>query len=317
MKNRPSCLVLAALALSSLANAADWPSWRGPYQNGVSAERYTEQGRLSETPAWTYDARGRGAPVLLDGKLFFWGYKGVTTDLIELLTCLDAKTGEKIWEHELPDYLSDSIYNRYSIGAPTIDPETKRVYLVSNAGIFYCFEFDGTKVFELPLMEDLGRMTFPNARVGSPVIEGDLVLVHFIFSNWGADGPAADRIYGFDKKTGELVWWSLPGVSPPVDSSFSTPVLETRDGKRVAYYTTGCGHIVCVNARSGKPYWKMHICKNGINASVALHGGDKLIAIHNDENVDSRRGEWSASSSPRNSPHQCILPQNRSRSNPL
>ncbi len=287
MKNRPSCLVLAALALSSLAHAADWPSWRGPYQNGVSAERYADQGRLSETPTWTYESRGRGAPVLLDGKLIFWGYRGTTTDLIELLTCLDAKTGEKIWEHELPDYLSDSIYNRYSIGAPTIDPETKRVYLVSNAGVFYCFEFDGTKVFELPLMEDLGRMTFPNARVGSPVIEGDLVLVHFIFSNWGADGPAADRIYGFDKKTGELVWWSLPGVSPPVDSSFSTPVLETRDGKRVAYFTTGCGHIVCVNARSGKPYWKMHICKNGINASVVLHGGNKLIAIHNDENVDS------------------------------
>lgn len=287
MKNRPTSFILTALLLSTLASAADWPSWRGPYQNGVSAERYTEQGKLSETPAWTYPARGRGTPVLLDGKLIFWGYKGVTTDLIELLTCLDAKTGEKIWEHELPDYLSDSIYNRYSIGAPTIDPETKRVYLVSNAGIFYCFEFDGTKVFELPLMEDLGRMTFPNARVGSPVIEGDLVLVHFIFSNWGADGPAADRIYGFDKKTGELVWWSLPGVSPPVDSSFSTPILETRDGKRVAYYTTGCGHIVCVNTRNGKPYWKKQICKNGINATVALHGGDKLIAIHNDENVDS------------------------------
>jgi outer membrane protein assembly factor BamB len=136
-------------------------------------------------------------------------------------------------------------------------------------------------------MEDFGRMTFPNARVGSPVIEGEYVLTHFIYSNWGADGPAADRIYGFDKKTGELVWWSRPGVVPPVDSSFSTPVLETRDGKRVAYYATGCGHIVCVNARNGKAYWKMPICKNGVNASVVIHKGNKLIAIHGDENVDS------------------------------
>jgi outer membrane protein assembly factor BamB len=287
MKSRLAALSFAVLSAATPNFAADWPSWRGPYQNGVSAERYTDQGKLSETPAWTYDARGRGAPVVFDGKVFLWGYKGETTDLIELLTCLDAKTGKKLWEHELPDYLSDSIYNRYSIGAPSVDPETKRVYLVSNAGVFYCFEADGTKVFELPLMEDLGRMTFPNSRVGSPVIEGDLVLVHFIFSNWGADGPAADRIYGFDKKTGELVWWTLPGVSPPVDSAFSTPVLETRDGKRVAYFTTGCGHVVCVNARSGKPYWKMPICKNGVNSSVVLHGGDKLIAIHNDENIDT------------------------------
>ena len=46
-------------------------------------------------------------------------------------------------------------------------------------------------------------------------------------------------------------------------------------------------HIVCVNTRNGKPYWKFPFCKNGVNPSVVLHGGDKLIAIHNDENIDS------------------------------
>lgn len=278
---------LAASLLTFSLQANDWSNWRGPLQNGVSLEHYTGAGKLPETAAWTYDARSRGTPVIVDGKVILWGYRGETSDLIELLTVLDAKTGKKLWEVEISDYLSDSIYNRYSIGAPTVDPETKRIYLVSNAGVFVCYEMDGKKVFEIPLMEDFGRMTFPNARVGSPVIEGDLVITHFIFSNWGADGPAADRAYAFDKKTGELVWWALPGVSPPVDSSFSTPVLETRDGKRVMYYTTGCGHIVCVNARSGKAYWKMPICKNGVNASVVLHKGNKLIAIHGDENIDS------------------------------
>ena len=277
----------AASLLTLSLHANDWPTWRGPLQTGVSLEHYTNAGGLPETAAWTYDARSRGTPVVFEGKVILWGYRGETTDLTELLTVLDAKTGEKIWEVAFSDYLSDSIYNRYAIGAPTVDPETKRIYLVSNAGLFMCYEMDGKKVFEIPLMEDLGRMTFPNARVGSPVIEGDLVLTHFIYSNWGADGPAADRIYAFDKKTGELVWWARPGVVPPVDSSYSTPVLETRDGKRVAYYATGCGHVVCVNARNGQTYWKMPICKNGVNASVVLHKGNKLIVIHNDENVDS------------------------------
>ncbi|MHB1079843.1 MAG: outer membrane protein assembly factor BamB family protein [Prosthecobacter sp.] len=285
---RPSfgCLFAATLALTGISQANDWTNWRGPLQNGVSLEHYTDAGKLADKPAWTYDARSRGTPVVFEGKVILWGYRGETTDLTELITCLDAKTGKKLWEHEIPDYLSDSIYNRYSIGAPTVDPETKRIYLVSNAGLFYCWELDGKKVFEIPLMEDFGRMTFPNARVGSPVIEGDLVMTHFIFSNWGADGPAADRIYAFDKKTGELVWWSRPGVVPPVDSSFSTPVVETRDGRRVMYYTTGCGHIVCVNARNGDAHWKMPICKNGVNASAVLHKGT-LITIHGDENLDN------------------------------
>lgn len=287
MHTRHVLAFAAALTLSPALQANDWTNWRGPLQNGVSLEHYTNAGKLAETPAWTYEARGRGTPVIFDGKVILWGYKGETSDLIELITCMDAKTGKKLWEHEIPDYLSDSIYNRYSIGAPTVDPETKRIYLVSNAGLFFCWELDGTKVFEIPLMEDFGRMTFPNARVGSPVIEGDYVMTHFIYSNWGADGPAADRVFAFDKKTGELVWWSRPGVVPPVDSSFSTPVLETRDGKRVMYYATGCGHIVCVNARNGKAYWKMPICKNGVNASPVIHKGNKLIAIHGDENIDN------------------------------
>ena len=285
---RPSYgrLLAATLALTGISQANDWTNWRGPLQNGVSLEHYTKAGKLDEKPAWSAPIHSRGTPVVVDGKVILWGYKGETSDLIELLTCMDAKTGKILWQHEIPDYLSDSIYNRYSIGAPTVDPETKRIYLTSNAGNFLCYELDGTKVFEIPLMEEYGRMTFPNSRVGSPVIEGEFVLIHFIFSNWGADGPAADRVYGFDKKTGELAWWTLPGVSPPVDSSFSTPVLETRDGKRVAYFTTGCGHVVCVNTHNGKPYWKMQICKNGVNPSVVLHKGN-LIAIHGDENVDN------------------------------
>ena len=279
-------LFAATLALTGISHANDWTNWRGPLQNGVSLEHYTKAGKLADKPAWSAPIRSRGTPVVVDGKVILWGYKGETSDLIELLTCLDAKTGKILWQHEIPDYLSDSIYNRYSIGAPTVDPETKRIYLTSNAGNFLCYELDGTKVFEIPLMEDFGRMTFPNSRVGSPVVEGEFVIIHFIFSNWGADGPAADRVYGFDKKTGELAWWTLPGVSPPVDSSFSTPVLETRDGKRVAYFTTGCGHVVCINTHNGKAYWKMPICKNGVNPSVVLHKGN-LIAIHGDENVDN------------------------------
>lgn len=283
MKIHLTLLVLAAL--SSGAFASDWLSWRGPYQNGVSAEHY-KNGKLSETPLWTHEARGRGTPVTCDGKVFSWGYKGDKEKLSEVLSCLDAKTGKVLWERSFRDFLSDTVYDRYAIGAPTVDPVTKRVYMAIHCGIFVCFDFDGNKKFEISMMEDFGRMSFPNSRIGTCVIEDDLVILHCISSNWGADGPAADRYYAFDKMTGELVWWCLPGVSPPVDSSFSMPVFETRDGKRVFYSGTGCGNIVCVNARNGKPLWRWQACKNGVNASVLLYKG-KLISVHGDENVDT------------------------------
>jgi outer membrane protein assembly factor BamB len=291
MKILNSLLVLAALSTS--ATAGDWLSWRGPYQNGVSTEHY-KNGRLSDTPAWTYDSRGRGTPVICEGKVFSWGYRGEKDKLVEMLTCMDAKSGKVLWEHQFRDFLSDTVYDRYTIGAPAVDPATKRVYLGTHYGLFMCFDFEGKKLWEIDMMEDLGRMSFPNSRVGTAVIEGDLAILHCISSNWGADGPAADRFYAFDKMTGELVWWSLPGVSPPVDSSFSLPVFETRDGKRVFYAGTGCGNVVCVNARNGKPLWRWQACKNGVNATVLLRNG-KLISVHGDENVDtSEKGRMAA-----------------------
>jgi outer membrane protein assembly factor BamB len=289
MTTAPLFRLSLSLALFGAAvQANDWPSWRGPLQTGVSLEHYEgAAGKVDETPVWTHETRSRGCPVVFDGRVFSFGYKGEKEELIELLTCLDEKTGKKLWEVEIKDFISDTVYNRYAIGSATVDPETRLVYVITAYGVFGCWDLDGKEIFRHSMMEDFGRLTFPNSKVGCVAIEGDLVIVRGITANWGADGPAADRFYGFDKKTGEMVWSCTPGTIPPTDSSFSTPYFETRDGQRVFYATTGCGNIVCINARNGKPLWRFKACKVGINASVLIHNGDKLISIHGDENVDT------------------------------
>ena len=279
---------LAALALISTGThlaANDWLTWRGPLNSGVSLEHY-KKAKLSSTPAWTYDSHGRGTPVIVDGLLFSFGYHGEKEELAECLTCLDAKTGKKKWEVSIKDFISDTVYNRYSIGSPCVDPETKRVYLLTAYGVFGCWSFEGKELWRQSLMEKIGRMTFPNSKVGCAVIEGDLVIVRGITSNWGADGPAADRFYAFDKMNGDLVWSSLPGESPPKDSSFSTPVFETRDGKRVFYAGTGCGNIVCVNSRNGKPLWRYKMSKGGVNSTPLIYK-NTIFMTHGEENVDT------------------------------
>ena len=177
---------------------------------------------------------GRGTPIVVDGRVFDFGYTGETTDLVEVLTALDAKTGEVAWKHEIHDFISDTVYNRYSIGSATVDPATRNVYLMTTHGLFMCFSFDGELLWEISMMEKFGRLTFPNGRAGCPVIDDDLVVVRGITTNWGSEGPARDRFYAYDKLSGQLVWSSTPGVGPK-DSSFSTPIFETRDDKRVFY----------------------------------------------------------------------------------
>src|SRR5687768_18051452 len=68
-------------------------------------------------------------------------------------------------------------------------------------------------------------------------------------------GRARNRFYAFDKRTGELVWYSTPGIEP-IDSTFATPVYANLGNQRVIYQGTGCGHVVCINARTGEPVWR-------------------------------------------------------------
>lgn len=241
---------------------------------------------LEETPVWTYESSGRGTPVIADGKVFSFGYRGAKEELVELLTCLDEKTGKKLWEIPLKDFISDVVYDRYSLGAPVVDMETKRVYLFTAYGIFLCADFDGKIIWNKSLMEEAGRMTFPNAKVGTGIIEGDLLICHAINSYWGADGPPSDRFFAYDKKTGELVWSSTPAEIPPKDNSWSTPVVVTMNGMRVVISGSGCGNIVALNARNGKPLFRYKMSKGGVNGSILVHNG-KAIGIHGEENPDS------------------------------
>jgi hypothetical protein len=55
----------------------------------------------------------------------------------------------------------------------------------------------------------------------------------------------------------------------------------------VFYQGTGCGHVVCVNARTGEPVWRFKLSGSGVNADIILAEPGKLIAIHGKENIDA------------------------------
>ncbi|MAS92153.1 MAG: hypothetical protein CMO55_03060 [Verrucomicrobiales bacterium] len=285
-------LVLCAAVVS--AQSADpgvhkenWIAWRGPLQNGSSLESYSDY-KFNTEPVWTDDIPGRGTPVIYNGRMYSWGYRGETTDLEEVLQARDEKTGDIIWEKPMRDFLSDTVYNRYTIGAAAIDTETENVISATTYGVVTCYTKDGDIVWQHSMVERFGRLTFPNGRAGAPVIDGDICIIRGVTSYWGADGPARDRFFGFDKNTGELLWSSTPGVGPPYlkDSSFSNPTIETRNGKRVFYAGTGCGNIVCVDVNDGTPLWRYQISKGGVNSSPVIYK-DMLICVHGAENLDT------------------------------
>jgi outer membrane protein assembly factor BamB len=290
-------IVLAALGAAACGSpragaggggaARGWLHWRGPHQNGTSTETgladVWEPG--GKNHLWDVALAGRGTPVVAGDRLYALAYRGEGGDLEELLVCLEAATGRPLWEAAFSDFLSDVVYDRYAIGSPAVDAETGNVYVLTSPGIFACFSADGRRLWSHSMMELFGRLTFPNGRTGSPLVDGERVIVRGVTSNWGAQGAAMDRFYAFDKRTGELIWACSPGERPQ-DNSFALPLLVDHQGRRLFYTGEGSGNVVGVDARTGEPLWRYRIGTGGVNASAVLDG-DRVITIHDSENIDS------------------------------
>jgi outer membrane protein assembly factor BamB len=295
---RRACLPALALslALSTAASPQEekpvrgWLSWRGPQQAGSSLEKgLPDKWELrGVNDRWSVALPGRGTPVIADGRVYSWGYRGEGQALREVLVCLEEATGKILWEHSFRDFLSDVVYDRYSIGSPTVDADTGNVYLKTSPGLFLCFSRDGKLLWQHSMVEAFGQNTYPNGRTGAPVIDGDLVVVRGVTNNWGSQGPPRDRYYAFDKRSGAPVWDSTVCQGPPFlkDSSFATAWFDWWEGRRVFYTALGSGAVICANAWTGEPIWRSQQIVGGFNSSVLVHKG-KVVAIHSGQNLDT------------------------------
>ena len=285
-----AALFSGVVALSLQLSAADgWLTWRGPLGTSVSTEKGLPQKLDAKAPLWSVDFPGQSTPVISGGRLYINGYQGDGQDLQEFTACFDAETGQELWRHGESDFLSDTIYLRYATSSPTVDPETGNIYAQHTQGLLMAFSPEGKLLWKHSMMEEFGRLTFPNSRTATPVIDHELVIIRGITSAWGAHGAAGDRFYAFDKKTGELVWSSAPGDRPQ-DNTFSQPWLDLWGGKRVLYSAGGDSSILAINARTGEPLWRFPFAKagakGGINAAL-VRWKDNLVALHESENLDS------------------------------
>ncbi len=268
---------------------AGWLQWRGPSQDGTSLETGLPEKVDAKAALWTADFPGQSAPVIANGRLYINGYVGEGADMREGVSCFDAETGKVLWQSLANDFLSDTVYLRYATSAPTIDAETGYIFVQGTQGLLSCFTPEGKLVWQHSMMEEFGRLTFPNSRTTTPTIDRELVITRGVTSGWGANGPAGDRIFAFDKKTGELVWLSSP-ADRPQDNTFSQPHFAWLEGKRVFYVACGDSSVACVNVRTGDPLFRFPAAKagakGGINAEPVIYK-DTLIISHESENIDT------------------------------
>lgn len=270
-----------AAALATPLLAQNWSSWRGPENNGVSRE--------SDLPAdlddvlWLKkDVSCRSTPIVMNDKVYVVSKIGEDAKEQERVVCMDAKTGDILWEHRFGIFFTNIVSIRLGWTVPAGDPETGNVYAHGTQGLLFCFDGETGRVkWQKSLTEDFGRITGYGGRVTSPVVDGELVIISMISSNWGATGGGGVRFLAFDKKTGEIVWWNSTGIRPS-NTYRCVPVVTAINGQRILISGGGDGHLHAFQVKTGKKVWSFQFGNGAMNPAPVV-SGSMLYAAHGEE----------------------------------
>jgi outer membrane protein assembly factor BamB len=241
MQTRRARLLGIALALAAAAPEArgeDWPCWRGPTRDGISAEKGWFAPWPPDGPKVLWKASvgtGYSAVAVAGGRLFTMG----NADGQEIVYGLDAATGREAWRHAYPCELKPL---RGDLGGPGATPavDGPRVYTLGHEGRLLCLDAaTGRAVWSLDIRKDLAAEPSRYGCPSSPLVEGRLLIL-----NLGAAGIA------LDKETGRPVWKSDAGPG-----GYASPVPWSEGGRRGLALMTPTG-LAAVEAAGGGVLWR-------------------------------------------------------------
>ena len=286
MTNLISIFLNLTLAFSFVA-VSDWAEWRGPGRDGVSLEKNlpVKWSPAGENLAWKVPFGGRSAPIVMGDRVYLQNAAGQGENLQERVMCFNADTGKLVWEHRFNIYLSDVPPHRVGWASPVGDPSTGNVYVFGVGGNLINLDRDGKVLWERSLGEDFALLTTHGGRTVSPIIDGDLVIVSGVTFMWGQHGRGGHRFMAFDKKTGETVWVSFPGLRP-YDTTYAPPIIANINGTRLLIQGASDGVVHAIKPQTGEPVWKIEVSKRGLNTGVVVHGTTAIIT-HSEENLES------------------------------
>jgi outer membrane protein assembly factor BamB len=276
---------LACALTVAVTSASDWPEWRGPLRDGRSLETglpasWSPKG---ENLAWRVPIGSRSSPVVFRNRVYLLQPFGDLANTQERLVALDADSGKVVWDRRFSIYLSDVPQHRAGWASPSVDPETGNVYVMTVGAQLICIAPDGKIVWDRSLPEEYGAVTTHGGRTTSPIIEGDKVIVNALILAWGDLNRTNNRVFAFDKRTGQTIWVSSPQTRH-YDTNHSPPIVVDIDGMKTIVIggTDGAYHGIKLN--TGEPVWRIDVSKRAI-LNGALYRDGLAFITHGEENI--------------------------------
>jgi outer membrane protein assembly factor BamB len=254
-------VALSALVTSSTGTlkAADWPQWRGPQRNGISAETGWQVWPAGGPKRlWARQVgEGFSSVAVKGGRLYTMGNTGDQ----DTVFCLAAGTGRVLWRQSYPCAAGDYGGPR---ATPTVDGN--RVYTLSREGQALCLNAgSGARIWARDLHRETGSAPPNWGFASSPLVLGRLAIY-----NVGSAGVALDKV------TGRVMWKSGAG-----SAGYASPVAFNAGGRRGVAIFTGRG-LVGVDPANGRVLWQFPWdTQFEVNAADPIFSGDTVFISSN------------------------------------
>jgi hypothetical protein len=220
------------LAASLTAPGEEWPGFRGPTGQGMSAEKgLPTKWSADENVAWKADVPGEGwsSPVVWGDRVFVTAATdGGQSCHVIALSRLD---GKQLWDVEVfrQKVLRKEKKNSYATPTPVSDGE--RVYAVFNDGGIAALTVEGRPAW---VNRDVSYYS-QHGLGGSPILYRDTLIMSFDGSSDGPDKTVGWQkpweesfLLALDRKTGEERWRAKRGLSR---IAHTTPIVVTAGGR--------------------------------------------------------------------------------------
>ena len=250
------------------AAKGNWPTWRGPNRDGLSAETGLLSSWQEREPelAWKVKDLGNGlsSVSVAEGRIYTMGKRDGATKMIALST----KDGAKIWEVDI-----ETDTNEDPNSTPSVDGD--RVYGLTHAGQLVCVETtDGSILWRKHFPTDFkGKMESGWGYSESSVVDGDNLIC--------TPGGNSAVMVALNKRTGEHLW----SAEMPVDigdrghdgAGYSSIVIGQIAGRKQYVQLTGRG-VIGVDSENGDLLWTYNRIANGVaNIPTPIVKGDYIF----------------------------------------
>lgn len=240
-------LTLNVAVIESGALGADWPQWRGPQRNGISAETGLLESWPKEGPKllWQVTQIGRGyaAPAVVGERIYLQANDGMEN---EFLQALGVKDGKGVWQTRLGNVGNPKQEPNFPAARSTPTVDDQLVFALGSDGDLVCLENSSGKVrWHKSLRTDFGGKPGDWAYSESPLLDGDTLVC--------TPGGAEATLVALNKGTGEVVWkCAVPGADV---AAYSSAIIVHNGGTKL-YVQMLQGGLVGVEAKTGKFLWR-------------------------------------------------------------